>query len=116
MATSDPVDEMDVPSWMRLVADSDMTERMLAKARLRRRQLDEARDSADPDAHNFIDGMNEMIALARIKWQPGTDLQWWTTATRNAAVTAYVSAHEFSEIDPDAGAAADQMRAWFKTS
>lgn len=72
-----------------------MTERMLAKARFRRRQLDEARDSADPEAHNFIDGMNEVIALARIKWQPGTDLQWWTTASRNAALTAYVSAHEF---------------------
>lgn len=107
---------MDVPSWMRLVADSDMSERMLAKARLRRRRLDEARHSADPNVHNYIDGMNEVIAEARIKWQPGTDLLWWTTASRSAAVTAYVSAHEFSEIDPDAGAAASQMRAWFKTS
>lgn len=117
MTTTDPVDvdNMEVPTWMRLVADSDLTERMLEKARVRRDRLEDARQSAHPRAHVYIDGMREVTAAARLKWAPGTDLNWWTTATRNAALQAYVSAHEFSEVDPEAKAAAQQMRVWFET-
>lgn len=117
MDTPNPADVggMDVPTWMQLVADSDLTEQMLEKARVRRNSLEDAQQSSHPRAHVFIDGMREVIAAARLKWSPGTDLSWWTTSTRDAALNAYVSAHEFSEVDSEAGAAAQQMRDWFET-
>lgn len=116
MSTPNPVDvdSMDVPTWMRLVADSDLTELLLEKARVRRDRLADARQSAHPRAHVYIDAKREQTAAARLKWTPGTDLNWWTTATRDAAMQAYVSALEFSEVDPEAGAAAQQMRVWFE--
>ncbi len=90
MDTPDRADvgDMDVPTWMQLVAASDLTERMLEKARVQRRRLDEAQQSGHPRRHVFIDGMRDLIAAARLKWSPGTDLSWWTTATRDAALGA----------------------------
>jgi hypothetical protein len=55
----------------------------------------------------FINGMRERADQARERWQPGVTWEWWTTASRSAALAAYIAALESSDIDEQAVAAAD---------
>jgi len=111
----DAPDGLDTPGWMHLVADSDITARVLAKAQRYGERLREARASADPRSAVFVDGMREMADQARDRWQPGATWGWWTTAPRDAALAAYIAALEFSDVDEQAAAAARQLQTWFTT-
>ena len=111
----DASDGLDTPGWMHLVSDSEITARVLAKARRNGNQLREARASADPRSVLFINGMRNRADQAKERWLPGLDWKWWTTASRSAALAAYIAALESSDIDEQAVAAADQFRAWFTT-
>jgi hypothetical protein len=55
----DAVDGLDIPEWMHLVADSEMTDRILAKAKRNGKQLRESCANADPRSATFINGMQE---------------------------------------------------------
>ena len=111
----DAIDGLDTPGWMHVVADSEMTARILAKARMDGDQLREARASADPRSATFVDGMRDRANQARERWQPGTTWEWWSTASRGDALKAYIAALECSEMDEQAAVAADQFRTWFMT-
>ena len=100
---------------MHIVAGSDITARVLAKAHRNGESLREARSSADPSSEVFIDGMWDNAERARERWEPGVTWEWWTTASRDAALAAYIAALECSEIDGHAAAAARQFQTWFAT-
>ena len=95
-------DGLDTPGWMQLVADSDVTARVLAKARRDGEQLREARASADRRSVTVINGMRDRADQASERWQPGVTWEWWTTASRSSALAAYIAALESSEIDGQA--------------
>jgi hypothetical protein len=106
-------DDLDTPTWMRQVIESGLTDRVLAKARRRGESLRDAKASTDPRADVFINGTRDTAEQARKHWLAGISRQWWTTASRQAALNAYIAALEFSEVDEQAAAVADKVRRWF---
>ena len=78
----DAIDGLDTAGWMDVVANSEMTARILAKARRDGDQLRETRASSDPRSVTFVNGMRDRADRARERWHPGTTREWWSAASR----------------------------------